>query len=101
MPPRGHCRQLKGRFVRKWFDILSPPFEGGVAGIIDFLIVTNFISRPGWLIYSFLFTFISMKNKNLFNRKDLKSNRLSLRNRSTLVKANEIKKVIDKKEGSI
>jgi very-short-patch-repair endonuclease len=57
------------------------------AGTIDFLIVTNLISRPGWLIYSFLFIFRSMKNKNLFNRKDLKSYRLSLRNRSTSAEA--------------
>jgi very-short-patch-repair endonuclease len=32
---------------------VSPPFEGGVAGTIDYLIFTRFISRPGWLIYSF------------------------------------------------
>ncbi len=29
---------------------VSPPFEGGVAGTIDYLIITRFISRPGWLI---------------------------------------------------
>jgi len=29
---------------------VSPPFEGGVAGIADYLVFTNFISRPGWLI---------------------------------------------------
>ena len=49
--------------------IFSPPFEGGVAGTIDYLIVTSLISRPGWLIYSCLFFFISIKNKNLCNRK--------------------------------
>ena len=58
-----------------------------MAGKIDFLIFTRFISRPGWLIYCFLFTFISMKNKNLFNRKGLKSYRSSLRNRSTSAEA--------------
>jgi len=57
------------------------------AGTIDYLIFTKFIPRPGWLIYSFLFTFISMKNKNLFNRKGLKSFRSSLRNRSTSAEA--------------
>ena len=31
---------------------VSPPFEGGVAGTIDYLIFTSLISRPGWLIYS-------------------------------------------------
>ena len=35
----------------------------------------------------FLFTFISMKNKNLFNRKGLKSFRSSLRKRSTSAEA--------------
>jgi hypothetical protein len=29
---------------------VSPPFEGGVAGTIDYLMFTKFISRPGWLI---------------------------------------------------
>jgi very-short-patch-repair endonuclease len=38
-------------------------------------------------MYSFLFTFVSMKNKNLFNRKGLKSFRSSLRNRSTSAEA--------------
>ena len=61
---------------------VSPPFEGGVAGTIDYLIFTNHFPRPGWLIYSF-FIFTSMKNENLFNRKGLKSLRSSLRKRST------------------
>jgi len=46
--------------------------------------------RPGGagvVDYSFLYTFISMKNKNLFNRKGLKSYRSSLRNRSTSAEA--------------
>ena len=64
----------------------EPGYREG-AGTIDYLIFTRFISRPGWLIYSFLFTFISMKNKNLFNRKGLKSFRSSLRNRSTSAEA--------------
>jgi len=34
--------------------IFSPPFEGGVAGAIDYLILTKSIPRPGWLIYSFV-----------------------------------------------
>jgi very-short-patch-repair endonuclease len=50
---------------------VSPPFKGGVAGTIDYLIFTRFI------------TFISMKNKNLFNRKGLKSFRSFLRNKAT------------------
>jgi very-short-patch-repair endonuclease len=41
----------------------------------------------GWLIHFFLLTFISMKNNNLFNRKDLKSLRSSLRKRSTSAEA--------------
>jgi very-short-patch-repair endonuclease len=66
---------------------LSPPFEGGVAVITDYLIYTRHISRPGWLICPFLFTIISMINKNLFNKKGLKSFRSSLRNRSTSAEA--------------
>jgi very-short-patch-repair endonuclease len=66
---------------------VSPPFEGGVAGTIDYLIFTKFVSRPGWLIYSFLLIFMFMYNKNLFNRKDLKSFRSSLRKRSTSAEA--------------
>jgi hypothetical protein len=29
---------------------VSPPFEGGVVGTIDYHIYTYNISRPGWLI---------------------------------------------------
>ena len=40
------------------------------------------------MVDSFIFfNFISMKNKNLFNRKDLKSFRSSLRNKSTSAEA--------------
>jgi hypothetical protein len=56
----------------------EPGYREG-AGMIDFLIFTRFISRPGWLIYSFLFNFIVLKNKNLFKRKRLKSYGSSLR----------------------
>jgi hypothetical protein len=41
-------RNLMFRFCK--VIIFSLPFEGGVAGIIDYLIFTRFISRPGWLI---------------------------------------------------
>jgi very-short-patch-repair endonuclease len=57
-----------------------------VAGLVDYQIITWLIPRPGWLIYSILFTFVPMNN-NLFNKKDLKSFRLSLRNRSTSAEA--------------
>ena len=57
------------------------------AGLTDYLIFTKFVSRPGWLIYSFLLNFMSMNNKNLFNRKDLKSFRSCLRKRSTSAEA--------------
>jgi very-short-patch-repair endonuclease len=67
--------------------IFSPPFEGGVAGTIDYLIITKPISRPGWLIYPFFITFIPMKNKSLFNRKSLKSFRSFLRNKATSAEA--------------
>jgi hypothetical protein len=62
---------------------VSPPFKGGVAGTIDYLNFTMYISRPGWLIYSFFINFISMKNRNLLNIKDLKSFRSFLRNMAT------------------
>jgi very-short-patch-repair endonuclease len=55
--------------------------------IIYYLIFTRHLSRSGWLICPFLFTFISMINKNLFNKKGLKSFRSSLRNRSTSAEA--------------
>jgi len=71
--PEGHSRQPKSCIVNTWIKKVSPPFEGGVAGTIDYLIFTSLISRPGWLIYSLLLTFIFMKSKNLFNRKGLKS----------------------------
>jgi hypothetical protein len=64
----------------------EPGYREG-AGTIDYLIFTRLIPRQGWLIYSFLFTFISMKNKNLFNRKGLRSFGSSLRNRSTSAEA--------------
>jgi len=31
-----------------WVEV-SPPFEGGVAGIADFGMFTTQLSRPGWL----------------------------------------------------
>jgi hypothetical protein len=62
---------------------VSPPFEGGVAGTRYSLIFYNFISRPGWLINSFLYIFISMKSKIILNRKSPKSFRPSLRSKST------------------
>jgi len=46
---------------------ISPPFEGGVAGTVVYLIFTMFISRPGWLIYYFLCILISMKSKIILN----------------------------------
>ena len=61
--------------------------KGGVAGTIDYLIFTIFISRPGRLIYSFFISFLSMKNNNLFNRKGLKSFRSFLRNKASSAEA--------------
>jgi hypothetical protein len=80
--PQGHSLQTKesekgfaGRInkekrilVLKFsnFIIFSPPFEGGVAGPIHYLIFTRFISRPGWLIYSFFsYLYIYEKQKPL------------------------------------
>jgi hypothetical protein len=55
-----------------------------VAGTADYLIFTIFTPRPGWLIYSFIFIFISMKSKIMFNRKSLKFFRPHLKNKSAL-----------------
>jgi len=55
--------------------------------LIDYQLFTRCFSRPGWLICLLLYTFISMINKNLFNKKGLKSFRSSLRNRSTSAEA--------------
>jgi very-short-patch-repair endonuclease len=53
-----------------------------VAGAVESqLFAKNF--SPAGVVDFFLITFISMNNKNLFNRKALKSFRASLRNRST------------------
>ena len=43
--------------------IFSPPFKGGVAGTVDYMIVTRIISRPGWLIYSFFYLYIYEKQQ--------------------------------------
>jgi hypothetical protein len=36
--------------LKKGIEEVSPPFEGGVAGISILLMFTELISRPGWLI---------------------------------------------------
>jgi len=41
---------FKKRVLKECATKVSPPFEGGVAGTIDYLIFTKFFSRPGWLI---------------------------------------------------
>ena len=52
----GHSRQPK-RFILSMENAkVSPPFEGGVAGTIDYLIYTGLIFRPGWLIFTFRLT---------------------------------------------
>ena len=68
--------------LKERIEEVSPPFQGGVAGKTDSLTFTKFISRPGWLIYALLYTFMSMIYKNLFNRKDLKFFGSSLRKMS-------------------
>jgi hypothetical protein len=50
-------------------------------------VALTFTVRAGVVDLFFFYTFISMKNKNLFNRKGLKSYRSSLRNRSTSAEA--------------
>jgi hypothetical protein len=52
-----HSRQPEGSIEIKRLEKVSPPFEGGVAGTVDYLIFTMFISRSGWLIYSFLYIY--------------------------------------------
>src|SRR5665647_1140193 len=72
------------RYCIKKFPLL---LKEGWSGRLIILYIQYFISRPGWLIHSFLLTFIDMKNKNLFNRKSLKFFRSSLRNKSTTAEA--------------
>jgi hypothetical protein len=48
--PRGHSRQPKKFILNVENEKVSPPFEGGVAGAIDYLTYTRLITRPGWLI---------------------------------------------------
>jgi hypothetical protein len=57
--------------LRIEFQIFSPPFEGGVAGTTDYLKITKLISRPGWLILSFLLVYLretitSLRDKALY-----------------------------------
>jgi len=59
----------------------------GWSGELIIIYIQYFISRPGWLILSFLLTFIDMKNQNIFNRKSLKFFRSTLRNKSTSAEA--------------
>ena len=47
---RGIVVNLRLLFLKGMCIKVSPPFEGGVAGTIDFLIFTKLYSRPGWLI---------------------------------------------------
>src|SRR5665647_608398 len=72
------------RYCIKKFPLL---LKEGWSGRLIILYIQYFISRPGWLIHSFLLTFICMKNQNLFNRKSLKFFRSSLRNKSTSAEA--------------
>ena len=64
--------------LQKRLEEVSPPFQGGVAGIVDYLMFTKLISRPGWLIclsgrLFFLKSFLShfsnsgSRNTNLFS----------------------------------
>jgi hypothetical protein len=36
---------------KKLGNRVSPPFEGGVVGMIDYQKYTDFYPRPGWLIH--------------------------------------------------
>jgi hypothetical protein len=36
--------------LKERIEEVSPPFQGGVAGTIDYMLSTKLISRPGWLI---------------------------------------------------
>jgi hypothetical protein len=68
-----HSSQPKVIIEIQALEKVSPPFEGGVAGIVDYQIFTTLISRPGWLIYSFLCIFYIIKSKIIFNRKSFKT----------------------------
>jgi hypothetical protein len=47
---KGDSRQLNGIVFMMGIEKISPPFKGGVAGMLDYLMFTKFNSRPGWLI---------------------------------------------------
>ncbi|HBQ82897.1 MAG TPA: hypothetical protein DD745_08455 [Bacteroidales bacterium] len=49
-PFKGIAVKLSIVLLQERIEEVSPPFEGGVAGMIDDLTFTRFISRPGWLI---------------------------------------------------
>ena len=66
---------------------VSPPFEGGVVGTIDYHIYTVFYFPTG-VVDSFIYSYLYWYEKqNLFNRKSLKFFRSSLRNKSTSAEA--------------
>ena len=87
VPSREHRRLAKKILFKGKGRLFSPPFEGGVAGMIDYVSFTRLISRPGWLIGLFLSIFTSMLNNNIFNRKELKHFRATLRKNSTSAEA--------------
>jgi len=45
----GIAVNLRVELLISRFEEVSPPFEGGVAGTIDYLTFTESIPRPGWL----------------------------------------------------
>ena len=46
---KGIAVNLRVELLIRRLEEVSPPFEGGVAGAIDYLIFTKSIPRPGWL----------------------------------------------------
>jgi hypothetical protein len=53
-PFPGIAINIRVELLIRRLEKVSPPFEGGVAGAIDYLVITKFIPRPGWLIYCFI-----------------------------------------------
>ena len=49
-PPWGIVVNLRVVLWQERLLEVSPPFEGGVAGTIDYMIYTKLYTRPGWLI---------------------------------------------------
>jgi len=73
--------------MRNLVKKVSPPFEGGVVGTIDYLKYTA-IYFPTGVVDSLISSYLYLhENQNLFNRKSIKFFRSLLRNKSSTAEA--------------